>query len=330
MSKAKTSSLIKLIIGAVVLIGLPAVIPNSYVMQLVLNIIIYVILAMGLNLLTGFTGILSLGHAAFFGVGAYASGILNTRLGWPFWATLIVSMVLTALISLLLAFPALRVKGTYLVLMTIGFGEVVRLLLVNWVSLTNGSNGIVGISYPDFGFFKLTNMTQCYYLAVIFMVLLMAYLKILMKSRVGRCFLAIRDDDKAAEMVGINVSQYKLKAFMISAEYCAIAGVLYAHVIRYISPDSFRADESQLILCCVIIGGIGTFKGPVIGAILLTIIPELFRALQDFRMVLYGIILMIVIIFFPGGVARYWDMLAAKIKNLISGGKKAAAAEQKK
>ena len=117
---------------------------------------------------------------------------------------------------------------------------------------------------------------------------------------------------------------------MISAVYCAIAGVLYAHVIRYISPDSFRADESQLILCCVIIGGIGTFKGPVIGAILLTIIPELFRALQDFRMVLYGIILMIVIIFFPGGVARYWDMLAAKIKNLISGEKKAAAAEQKK
>ncbi|MEI3175396.1 MAG: branched-chain amino acid ABC transporter permease [Lachnospiraceae bacterium] len=152
---------------------------------------------------------------------------------------------------------------------------MVRLLLVNWVSLTNGSNGIVGISYPDFGFFKLTNMTQCYYLAVIFMVLLMAYLKILMKSRVGRCFLEIRDDDKAAEMVGINVSQYKLKAFMISAVYCAIAGVLYAHVIRYISPDSFRADESQLILCCVIIGGIGTYRGTVIGAILLTIIPEL-------------------------------------------------------
>lgn len=332
MSKTKTSSLIKLIIGAVVLIGLPVVIPNSYIMQLVLNILIYVILAMGLNLLTGFTGILSLGHAAFFGVGAYVSGILNTRLGWPFWATLIASVVVTALISLFLAFPALRVKGTYLVLMTIGFGEVIRLLLVNWISLTNGPNGIVGISYPDFGFFKLTNMTQCYYLAVIFVVLLMVYLKVLMKSRVGRCLLAIRDDDRAAELVGIDVSQYKLKAFMISAAYCAIAGTLYAHVIRYISPDSFRADESQLILCCVIIGGIGTFKGPVIGAILLTIIPELFRSLQDFRMVLYGVILMIVIIFFPGGVAKYWDLLVAKIKNLVTGSKSkaGAAADAKK
>lgn len=327
MSKVKTSSVIKLIIGAAILLLVPVIVPNSYIMQLVLNILVYVILAMGLNLLTGFTGILSLGHAAFFGIGAYASGILNTRLGWPFWATLIISVVITALLSLLLAFPALRVKGTYLVLMTIGFGEVVRLLLVNWIALTNGPNGIVGISYPDFGFFKLTDMNQCYYLALIFAVLLMLYLRVLMKSRVGRCLLAIRDDDRAAELVGIDVSQYKLKAFMISAAYCAIAGSLYAHVIRFISPDSFRADESQLILCCVIIGGIGTFKGPVIGAILLTIIPELFRSLADFRMVLYGVILMIVIIFFPGGVARYWDLLVAKIKGLVTGSraKKAGA-----
>ena len=327
MSKVKTSSVIKLIIGAAILLLVPVIVPNSYIMQLVLNILVYVILAMGLNLLTGFTGILSLGHAAFFGIGAYASGILNTRLGWPFWATLIISVVITALLSLLLAFPALRVKGTYLVLMTIGFGEVVRLLLVNWIALTNGPNGIVGISYPDFGFFKLTNMNQCYYLALIFAVLLMLYLRVLMKSRVGRCLLAIRDDDRAAELVGIDVSQYKLKAFMISAAYCAIAGSLYAHVIRFISPDSFRADESQLILCCVIIGGIGTFKGPVIGAILLTIIPELFRSLADFRMVLYGVILMIVIIFFPGGVARYWDLLVAKIKGFVTGSraKKAGA-----
>ena len=119
MSKVKTSSVIKLIIGAAILLLVPVIVPNSYIMQLVLNILVYVILAMGLNLLTGFTGILSLGHAAFFGIGAYASGILNTRLGWPFWATLIISVVITALLSLLLAFPALRVKGTYLVLMTI-------------------------------------------------------------------------------------------------------------------------------------------------------------------------------------------------------------------
>ena len=174
-------------------------------------------------------------------------------------------------------------------------------------------------------------MTQCYYLALVFVVLLMIYLKVLMKSRVGRCLLAIRDDDKAAELVGIDVSQYKLKAFMISAAYCAIAGTLYAHVIRYISPDSFRADESQLILCCVIIGGIGTFKGPVIGAILLTVLPEIFRSLQDFRMVIYGVVLMIVIIFFPGGVAKYWDLLISKIKKLIMGPKtKKAGAEQTK
>ena len=317
MSNVNKMKLVKYLIYALLLFLVPFVCPNSYIMQIILNILVYVILAMGLNLLTGFTGILSLGHAAFFGIGAYTSALLSTNFGLPFWFTLIAAIVITAVLSLLLAYPALKVKGTYLVLMTIGFGEVVRLLLVNWISLTNGPNGIVGISYPDFGFFKITNMNQCYYLAIIIVALLMAYMIRLMKSRVGRNLMAIRDDDQAAELVGIDVSQYKLKAFMISAAYCAIAGTLYAHTIRYISPDGFRADESQLILCCVIIGGIGTFKGPVIGAVLLMVLPEIFRGLEDFRMVLYGIILMIVIIFFPGGIAKYWDMGMAKLKGMI-------------
>lgn len=328
--KVQPAKLIKLLLGAAILLLIPRFVPNSYIMQLVVNIMIYVILAMGLNLLTGFTGILSLGHAAFFGVGAYTAAILNTKLGAPFPVTLLAAVIVTAVISLVLSFPALKVKGTYLVLMTIGFGEVVRLLLVNWLSLTNGPNGIIGIKYPDFGFFALKNMNQCYYLILIFVVLLMLYQIKLMKSRVGRCLMAIRDDDKAAELCGIDIAQYKIKAFAISAVYCAVAGCLYAHVIRYVSPDSFRADESQLILCCVIIGGIGTFKGPVIGAILLTLMPELLRGMDYMRMVIYGIVLMIVIIFFPGGIAKYWDLAVAKVKALVVSKKNNAAPKASK
>lgn len=159
---------------------------------------------------------------------------------------------------------------------------------------------------------------RCRYLILLFVVLLMLYQIRLIRSRVGRCLLAIRDDDKAAELCGIDIAQYKIKAFAISAIYCAIAGCLYAHVIRYVSPDSFRSDESQLILCCVIIGGIGTFKGPVIGAILLTLVPELLRGMDYMRMVIYGVVLMIVIIFFPGGIAKCWDLLTGKVKAAVS------------
>lgn len=303
----------KVLLGAILVI-IPVLIPNAYIMQLVINILIYTILAMGLNLLTGFTGILSLGHAAFFGIGAYTAAILNTRLDLPFIVTLVCAIIVAGIFGAILAIPALRVKGSYLVLLTIGFGEVVRLLLVNWIDLTRGPSGIVGIDYPDFGLFKITSLFESYYLILLFVVILMLYQVILMHSRVGRAMMAIRDDDNAAELCGIDVAQYKIKTFVISAIYCAIAGCLYAHVIRYVSPDSFRAEESQIILCCVIVGGIATFKGPVIGAILLTLMPELLRGMDNYRMVIYGVVLAVVIIFFPGGIAKYWDMFIHHVK----------------
>ncbi len=322
MSKTKTASWLKLIIGAIILLIIPKFVPNSYIMTIVINIMIYVILAMGLNLLTGFTGILSLGHAAFFGVGAYTAAILNTRFHFQFPITVLAAILVTLAMSMLLAVPALKVKGSYLVLMTIGFGEVVRLILQNWRSLTGGPNGIVGISSPNFYLFKLTNAYQYYYLILFFIVILQLYIRVLMKSRVGRCLLAIRDDDRAAEMVGIDIAQYKIKAFGISAIYCAIAGTLYAHTIQFVDPNSFRGDESQLILCCVIIGGIGTYAGPIVGAILLQTIPELFRGLMSYRLVIYGVILMITIIFFPGGIAKYAGLGLQKLKSLFGGGSK--------
>lgn len=310
----KHANIIKKVLFGAILAMIPLLIPNAYIMQLVINILIYTILAMGLNLLTGFTGILSLGHAAFFGIGAYTAAILNTRLELPFIVTLLCAIIVAGISGAILAVPALRVKGSYLVLLTIGFGEVVRLLLVNWIDLTRGPSGIVGIDYPDFGIFKLTSLFQSYYLILFFVIILMLYQVILMNSRVGRAMMAIRDDDNAAELCGIDVAQYKIKTFVISAIYCAVAGCLYAHVIRYVSPDSFRAEESQIILCCVIVGGIGTFKGPVIGAILLTLMPELLRGMDNYRMVIYGVILAVVIIFFPGGIAKYWDMFIHHVK----------------
>lgn len=307
----------KWIVLAILLLLIPAFVPNSYIMQIINMVGIFCILAMGLNLLTGYTGQLSLGHGAFYGIGAYTAAILNTRLGVPFLLTLPAALAITAVFGVILAIPALKVKGSYLALLTIGFGEIIRLILINWISLTRGPNGILNIEPPIIFGVTIRSLFAYYYIILFFVAALMLYLVRLIRSRAGLALLAIRDDDNAAKMVGINVTQYKVKAFVISAMYCSVAGWLYAHMIRYVSPDSFRGDESQIILCTVIIGGIGTFKGPILGAILLLIMPELLRGLDNMRMVLYGILLVIVIMFFPGGISNYLDRLLNWMKRML-------------
>mgnify|MGYP000878847810 CR=1 FL=1 len=306
---------ISLMIFSVLLILLPFIVPNNYYVQIINMSGIYAILAMGFNILAGYTGQISLGQAAFFAIGAYTSALMNTVFGLPFYITFPVSMIVSGVFGLILAIPALKVKGKYLVLLTIGFGEIVRLVLLNWKKVTGGASGILRIKAPELFGFSFNTLQKYYFLILIFCIILYFYQRKLINSRAGRALIAIREDEAAAELVGINLAQYKIKAFVISAVFCGIGGCLYAHMVKYVSPDTFRYDESVMILSMAVIGGLGTLNGPILGAIFLTILPEILRQVGDYRLVIYGIMLILVIMFYPGGLISSINKLIMRIED---------------
>ena len=314
MIKKIQSNIIKILFAVLILI-LPNIVSNSYVVQILNMVCIYILLAIGVNILTGYTGQLSFGQAAFYGIGAYTAALLNTNFGLQFIVILPVAVLVTGIFGAFLAVPALKVRGPYLALVTIGFGEVVRLVMVNWIELTKGPAGIVGVEPPIFFGFKVNNLIHYYYLILFFVVLGVIYQKILINSRTGRAFIAIREDSQAAELTGINITVYKIKAFVISAIYSSVAGVLYAMMIRYVSPDSFTLNDSSIIIWSAMVGGMGTIIGPIVGGVIMTTLPEILRELGELRLVIYGAILLVVIIKYPGGVTPY----LIKLKDYLSG-----------
>lgn len=324
--KNKTSILIFIII-ATFLIALPFLLPNQYLVQILNLIGIYVLMGTGVNILIGYTGQLSLGQAAFYGIGAYSAALLNTHFGLPFLVILPIAVCISAVFGIVLAIPALKVKGSYLALVTIGFGEIVRMVLVNWIKVTKGPAGIVGIECPNIFGFDFDTLQKYYFLILFFVVIGIIYQKWIVISRTGRAFKAIREDDKAAELTGINITTYKIRAFVIGAVYSAVAGVLYAMMIRYVSPDSFTTNDSNIFLWTAIMGGMGTIIGPVVGAIIMTILPEALRSLGAWRMVIYGIILLLVVIKYPGGVTPYLIKLVNSVKRKL--GKKKVASHRR-
>lgn len=289
---------------AVILCVIPLLAPNNYVVQIVNMAGIHMILAMGFNILAGYAGQVSLGQAAFYAIGAYGSALLNTRFGLPFWVTLPACALISVIFGVILAIPALKVRGKYLVLLTIGFGEIVRLVLLNWKEVTGGTSGVLKIQAPRLFTFSFSTLTSYYYLILTFVLLLFLYQKRLIGSRAGRALIAIREDEAAAELSGISLSKNKIKAFAIAAAYSGVAGCLYAHMVRYISPDCFRYDDSVTILSMAVVGGLGTLSGPLLGALVLTVLPELLRSVGDFRLVIYGVLLIIVVMFYPGGLLQ--------------------------
>lgn len=315
MEKRKFSpkKLITLLVVAAIVLAVPAFAPNMYIMQIVNMIGIYMILGTSINILTGYTGQLSLGQAAFFGIGAYTAALLNTRANCQFFVVLLAAIVITAICGLILAIPALKVKGSYLALLTMGFGEVVRIVMVNWTPVTNGTAGVLGIESPSLFGFRFDTLSKYYYLIVVFVVLGILYQRALVRTRTGRALIAIREDNEAAELIGINVTTYKIRAFVLSAVYCGIAGVLYAMMIKYVSPDTFTNNTSSVILWTAIVGGFGTVIGPVIGGIVMQVLPEALRFLDNWRLVVYGVILLIVILRFPGGIFPYLQRFTKRI-----------------
>ncbi|PID56029.1 branched-chain amino acid ABC transporter permease [candidate division KSB3 bacterium] len=289
-----------LLLGALLLF--PLCVNDSYVLNVAIMAGIYIILASSMNLTNGYGGIFSMGHSAFYGIGAYTTGILHYHFGTGFWTGLLAGTVLSILFGLLLGIPTLRLQGIFFAMVSVAFLEILRLAAINWISVTRGPMGIPGIPGPTVFGWTLSTNRQFYYVILLLVLLVLFLLSRIVHSRIGRALTAVRDDAQAAASLGISPFRYRLIALAFSTGFAGVAGCFYAHYATYISVDSFGVQETFIIMTMMVVGGMGTLSGPVAGAVLLTVFPELFRFLQEYRMVAYGAILILVILFRPEGL----------------------------
>ncbi len=284
-------------IGILVVLSLvPAIAPNDYYIQVAVFIGIYVILTLSLNLLNGYVGLLSIGHAAFYGIGAYASAKLMMGVGVPFLLSMLGAGFVASVFGYLIAKVTLRLSGIYMTLVTLGFNIILFLVLQNWMSFTNGPLGIMDIPEPVIFGYHISSRTGYYYLILVLVLLTLASMHRLIGCRFGRALIAIREDELAAEAMGVNTTRYKVQAFVLAAFYAGVAGSFYAHFIGFISPDSFYIYESFILLAMLAFGGQGNLIGPVVGAAALILLPEIFRGLMEYRMIVYGSVLVIMML----------------------------------
>ncbi len=281
----------------------PLLVRSEYILNIAVYAGIYIILTSSLNITNGYTGLFSFGHAAFYGIGAYTAAILATRLGLSFWLTLPLAGVVAGVFGAAIALPTLRLTGIFLALVTIGFQEITFLVTLNWIGLTRGPMGIPGIPPPAIGGVALSGNLGYYYLILALDVIVLFLLSRIVTSRVGRAFVAIREDELAAQSAGIPTFRMKILSLVIATFFAGIAGAFFAHHARFVSADSFRLDETFAILTMLIVGGMGSLVGPVLGAVRLVVLPEASRFLAEYRGVVYGLILIGVILFRPEGIA---------------------------
>lgn len=290
---------IAIIVAAVII---PPFIPNLYYIQVLIFIGIYIILALSLNLLNGYVGLLSIGHAAFYGIGAYASAKLAMEAGFPFPLAMLGAGAVSGVFGYVIAKPTLRLSGIYMTLVTLGFNMILFLVLQNWMSFTNGPLGIMDIPPPTIFGITITTRLQYYYMILVLVLLTIGSMYRLIHCRFGRALMAIRENELAAEAAGIKTTRYKIQAFVLAAFYAGIAGSYYAHFVKFISPDSFYIYESFILLAMLALGGQGNLTGPVVGAAVLIIIPEVFRFTQEYRMFIYGGVLVVMMLFRRQGI----------------------------
>ncbi len=298
----------------VVLLAAPWLFPEYWLAQLTF-ILIYAVVGLGLMLLAGFTGQFSLGHAAFLGVGAYTQGVL-TNAGMPFTLALICSAALSAAVGVVVGLPALRVKGIYLGMATLSFGFIVEEVFARWESVTNGNSGLQ-LKVPTVFGYKVDTSESFYYLCLVITVLATLAILNLLRSSTGRAFVAIRDSEISAQSMGINLARYKTLSFALSAALAGVGGALYAHKLRFISPDQFNILQSIDLLLMVVIGGLGSVHGAFLGAIFLITMPQAISMLKDYlpdvigqapglQSVVYGSLLVGFVMFEPMGLYGRW------------------------
>jgi branched-chain amino acid transport system permease protein len=296
---------------------------NAYFLYMANMIGFAVIGAVGLNLLTGFTGQISLGHSAFIGVGAYTSAILITRCGFSFWASLPFAGLVSALAGLIIGLPSLRVKGLYLCIATLASQFIFEFIFVHWESMTKGITGI-HIPPPRIGSFKFETEKDFYWITLFFVILSVGYARNLVRSRMGRAFVAIRDRDLSAEIIGINLLRYKLSAFAISSFLAGITGALWVSFLKVITPEHFPFILSIQFLAMIIIGGMGSILGSIFGAVFMTIVPELLNYIAGvvkmqapgyeeifipMKEVIFGGLIILFLVFESRGLAEIWNRI---------------------
>jgi branched-chain amino acid transport system permease protein len=310
MRGLKQTSWLGIIIFALIILLLPFVLTKSFYITKATFTGIYVIVAVGLGLLMGFAGQISLGQAAFYGVGAYTTAVITTTLGWSPWVGLLFALTIPAGLAFILGYTISKLSGYYLAMATLAFGIIINVLLVEWRSVTKGAAGLFGIPRIEVFGFAFTQGLPYYYLVWGFALVVIIIALNIVNSRVGRALRSIHGSEVAASAMGVDTGKYKMQVFIVSAIFAGLAGWLFAHMSYSISPTSFALDASIFFLAMVVLGGSISVWGAVVGALLITLINIIVHTLgshisfitSDFEHVLYGLILMVVVIFLPKGV----------------------------
>ena len=319
--RKNSRKLIPLLLLAAIL--LPIVVDNSYVLGICTKILLYMLLASSVNVINGYSGQFAIGHAGFLCVGAYTAAILMARANVPFFLAMLGAGVMTALFGMLVSFPIGKLSGIYLGFVTLGFSEIVRIICLNWTSVTGGPMGIKAIPGPKIFGFSLQSSRGYYYIIFTFLVIMVFCTSRILKARTGRAWISIRENGAAAASIGINTAQYKTMNIMYATFWEGCAGAFMATYYHFVDSSMFVTDESFNILSMAIIGGMGTIAGPLVGALLINIVTEAFRFLSEYRMVVYALIIIGMMWLRPQGIAGSSDSV------LVSGGSKKGRARRR-
>jgi branched-chain amino acid transport system permease protein len=302
----------------------PVFVKDEYFIHLLVNVGFFYMLVAGLNLLVGYLGLLSLGHTAFLGIGAYTTALLNLKLNAPFLVTLPASIVVSFVLSLLFGLIVLRLRGPYFVIVSLCFAEMLAIVATNWVGLTNGPMGLPGIAPATFslpGLFQieLESKTAFYYL-MLAIVAIMTYMIVrLINSSIGRAWISLRENEDLAESVGVSAFYYGIVVFVASSVFAGVAGCFYSHYVSYVNPEIFGFIYMITMLVMLVTGGKGTKAGPLLGCFIFTVLPEVLRGAEEYREPVFGLILIMVAIFLPQGLAGLLDkLISLSTKKVLS------------
>jgi branched-chain amino acid transport system permease protein len=314
----KRNGIILLLLVAVVF---PLITQNQYYKQVMTLAFIWAIAVYGLNIIAGFTGQLSLAHAGFFAIGAYSVGLLTVKAGLNFWLALLAACIITSFIGLLIGLVALRTKEHFFAIYTLCVGYIIYLVIYKWDSLTEGVRGLIGIPAPSaIGPLTFDSLQSQYYLVLGFLVLTIFIVRRIVHSLSGRTFIAIRNSEELAQTIGISTMTNKLLAFVLSTFFAGLAGGLYASFLRFIGPDISYITMTFDMLIYLLVGGIGTLAGPLVGTLLIIWISQALQFLQDYRMLIFGPVLVLLIVFYPRGLVGAY--LELKMKGIFKKVKK--------
>lgn len=305
--------LIKFLVFALLVLAAPLVLKESYLMNVLVFVGINTMLAVALNLLLGYAGQISLGHAGFFGLGAYLSGVLTATYAFDPWLVMVAAAIAVGILAYFIGFPILKLKGHYLAMATLGLGIIIYIVFNETVDITGGPSGLSGIPNLQIGSVTFDSDFKNYYLIWGVALAVVLFSVNLSHSRIGRALRAIHDSEVAARVMGINSRLLKVQIFALSALISSLAGSLYAHTMTFVSPVAFGFNFSVELLTMVVIGGLGSIYGSFLGAALLTLLPEFLRFMQDYDIIFYGLLLVLMIMFMPGGLVRGLPALFMKI-----------------